>query len=635
LNINLDEATFLKLLKANADRFGDGKAAVRTKSHGIWKSTSWKQYYEKVKHFALGMNSLGLKKGDIAAIIGNNRATTLYAVIGTQAAGGVPVCLHQDSTAAEVAAFLKQFDVKYVIAEDQEQVDKILEVRNELPALGGIIFCDPRGMRRYRDELLNSFDEVLRIGGINDGDNPGLFEKRIADGSGDDLAMLCTTSGSTATPRGAMLTFRNVLGMAESLNQVDAKRTSDEFVSFLPMSWFGEQMTSIVSALAEGFAVNFPEGPETAMADLREIGPHIIFFPPRVWEDIARSVQVRIMETTPFKKFMYRTFMPIGEKVAELRLAGKPVPLSAKMLYGVAHICLFRALRDRLGLSRVRSAMTGGSPLGDDFFKFFHAIGVNLKQVYGLTEVAGIACIHKDGDIRGTTVGKPLPGTEIMISEEGEILLKNNGICAGYYNDSQASTAAMKNGWFRTGDAGRLDQDGHLVVIDRLQDIMRLADGASFAPQLAESKLKFSPYIKEAVVIGSGKPFLTALICIEGFLTGKWAGDNKIAFTTYSDLTAKPEVADFIAAELAKANQELPEAARINRFALLYKDLDADENELTRTGKVRRAEVSERYRDIIEALYTKAETVPIDITIDLQDGKSTRIVSTVHLRNLR
>jgi long-chain acyl-CoA synthetase len=393
-------------------------------------------------------------------------------------------------------------------------------------------------------------------------------------------------------------------------------------------------MISLASSLSIGFAVNFPEKPETVMADLREIGPHIIFSPPRVWESIASSVQVRIMDTTPFKRFMYNTFMPIGERVAELRLKGQQVPLFSRLQYSLAHLCLFRALRDRLGLSRVRSALTGGSALGPDVFKFFHAIGVNLKQVYGLTEVSGISCIHRNGDIQGATVGLALPGTEISISATGEILLKSDGTFQGYYKDPEATAAALKDGWLHSGDAGHLDPNGHLVVIDRLHDILSLSDGAKCAPQFVESKLKFSPYIKEAVVIGQDRSRLTALVCIDGRIVGKWAGDNKITYTTYSDLTSKPEVADFITKELERVNQGLPEATRIKRFALLYKDLDADENELTRTGKVRRKVIHQTYHAIIEGLYQDVASMPVDVTIALQDGKSARINTTVHFRNL-
>jgi long-chain acyl-CoA synthetase len=634
LNINLDETTFVKLLKANAERFGDRKAALRSKNRGIWQTTTWKQYYERVKYFSLGLSTLGLRAGDTVAVIGNNRPASLYAVIGAQAAGGVALCLYQDSTPAEAAVLLERFEARFVIAEDQEQVDKLLDIKGRLPLLKGIIYCDPRGMRRYKDGLLHSFEDLVSAGCSHDELHTGEFEQRIATGSGDDLAVICTTSGTTGLPKGAMLTYRNMLSMAQSLNTVDQKRENDEFVSFLPLAWFGEQMTSLVSALTVGFAVNFPEKPETVMADLREIGPHIIFSPPRIWQGIASSVQVRIMDTTPFKRFMYNTFMAIGEKVADLQLAGKPVPILSKLMYGIGHVCLFRALRDRLGLSRVRSALTGGSALGPDVFRFFHAIGVNLKQVYGLTEVSGISCIHRNGDIQGATVGVPLPGTEIRISDEGEILLKSSGTFKGYYNDDEATRASLEDGWLRTGDAGHIDGNGHVVVVDRLQDILTLSDGTLAAPQFVESKLTFSPYIKEAIVIGLNRPCLTALVCIEGRIVGKWAGDNKITYTSYSNLASQPEIADFIEKEIARANQELPASTRIKRFALLYKDLDADEEELTRTGKARRTVINDRYRDIIEGLYTAAESLPVDVTIELQDGKSARINSTVHFRNV-
>lgn len=634
MNINLDEATFIKILKANAESFGDTRTALRSKALGIWQSSSWKQYYESAKLFSLGLTSLGLVKGDKVAVIGNNRPASLYAVIGAQAAGGVALCLYHDSTPAELAALLERFDVKYVVAEDQEQVDKILDIKAGLPGLAGVVYCDPRGMRRYREGYLFPFEHVTGLGRECDARHPGRFDQRVAEGKGDDIAVICITSGTTGSPRGAVLTFRNLLSMSLSLNQMDPKRESDEFVSFLPLAWFGEQMISLASALSVGFAVNFPEKPETVLSDLREIGPHIIFSPPQVWEGIASSVQVKIMDTTPFKRFMYNTFMPVGQRVAQMRLAGRQVPFISKLLYGIAHICLFRAMRDRLGLTRVRSALTGGSALGPDVFAFFHAIGVNLKQVYGLTEIAGVSCIHRDGDVQGATVGLPLPGTEIKVSPQGEILLKSSGVFSGYYRDEQASAAVLKDGWLHSGDAGYIDRNGHLVVIDRLQDVLMLSDGTSFAPRFAESKLKFSPYIKEAVVVGKDRPYLTAMICIDGRIVGKWAGDNKLSYTTYSNLAAKPEVYDFIEKELARVNRELPEAARIKRFTLLYKDLDADEEELTRNGKVQRKVVESRYGDVIAAIYAGNESLPVDTTIDLQDGKSTRIQTTLYFRTL-
>ncbi len=632
--VSPDEATFARLLKKNAQRFGKGKAALRVKCLGIWQETSWQEYYEKVGLFSLGLLSLGLEAGDTVAIISNNRPSSLYALIGTGVAGGIPVALHQDATGTEICSLLLQFNVKYVIAEDQEQVDKILESGLAPAILKKIIYCNPRGMRSYRDERLQSLEQLYSAGTVHKENDPDRFEQLISRGDSNDIAIICTTSGSSGATRGAMLTHGNIIGMAANLSSGSGMKDSDEFVSFLPLAWFGELMMSVAAALYKGFTVNFPENSETVMADLREIGPHIIFAPPQIWEKIASTVQVRMMESTPFKRFMYNSFMPIGERAATARLAGKPASLLSRALYLLAHVALMRALRDRLGLSRVRAALTGGSALGTDAFRFFHAMGVNLRQVYGLTEISGVAFMHQSGDIKGTTVGLPLPGTEISFSDEGEILLKSAGVFNGYYGDEAATANALKDGWLHTGDAGSLDADGHLTLIDRLENIIRLADGSTLAPQSVESKLKFSPFIGEALLIGADRPYLAALVCLNGKIIGKWAGDNKISYGTYSDLVSKPEVYDFIEKELAKINRELPESSRIKRFTLLYKELDADDDEITRTGKVRRKTVEDRYREVIEALYSGAETLEIDTTIDLQEGRSARIQSRILFRNL-
>ncbi|HEY5513370.1 MAG TPA: AMP-binding protein, partial [Geomonas sp.] len=438
MTIDLDETTLPKLLKSNAEKFGSHKTALREKKLGIWNSYSWQDYFESVRLFSLGLTALGLAKEDKVVIIGNNRPTSLYAEIATQAAGGVSVGLYQDATPRELAQVLRQFDVRIVVAEDQEQVDKVLEIIGHGSSLIAVIYCDPRGMRNYRHEGLASYQSVLQMGRDLGEREPALFDRMVAQGKGDDIAIISTTSGATGPPKGTLLSHRNMLSMARSLNEVEVKRESDEFVSFLPLAWFGEQMMSLASALSVGFTVNFPEKPDTVLADLREIGPQIMFSPPRVWETIAATVQVKIMETTPFKRFMYTTFMGVGQKIATLKLGGRPVPFFWRLLNGVAYLCLFRALLDRLGLSRVRSALTGGSALGADVFTFFHAIGINLKQVYGLTEISGVACIHRDGDVRGDTVGLPLPGTEIRISATGEILARSAGAFRGYYQDDAA-----------------------------------------------------------------------------------------------------------------------------------------------------------------------------------------------------
>jgi long-chain acyl-CoA synthetase len=422
--------------------------------------------------------------------------------------------------------------------------------------------------------------------------------------------------------------------MALSLNQVDRKQEKDEFVSFLPLAWIGEQMMSVATALAIGFTVNFPEEPETAMENIREIGPHVMFAPPRIWENLASSVQVKVMDASPLKRLLYRALMPVGYKVADLNFKNEQVPLPWRLAYELAQLGLFRALKDRLGLSRVRTGSTGGAALGPDVFRFFHGIGVPLKQIYGQTEISGISCIHRDREIRFHTVGLPIPGTEVKISETGEILSRSPSVFAGYYKNEQATRETIRGGWLHSGDAGYFSEEGHLVVIDRVKDVLSLADGTQFSPQFIENRLKFSPYIKEAVVVGKDRPFLTSLICIDMGIVGKWAEKRKLSYTTYTDLSSKPEVYELLAKELEAVNETLPAAARIRKFVLLYKELDADDEELTRTRKVRRRFVEERYASIIAALYGDRPEVAIDTTIKFQDGRTTRINATLRLRSL-
>jgi long-chain acyl-CoA synthetase len=625
--------TFPKLLKAQAAQSGTKKTALRKKGLGIWQNYSWQQYLDNVRSLALGLYSLGFNSGDKLAIIGNNRPESLFAEIAAQATGGIAVSLYQDSTPQEVAGAIAQFDVSVVIAEGQEQVDKLLDQKKQLPNLRRIIYIQKRGMRKYNNECLHSFEAVQVLGTALGDQQPGLFDTLLSAGKGDDTAIICLTSGTTGHPRGAMLSFRNLISMSLAFNETDPKKAGDEFVSLLPLAWFGEQLMSVAAPLVVGYTVNFPEKQETAMADLREIGPHIMLSPPKVWESIAASVRVRMMDSTPFKKFMFNTFMPIGERYADCVLAGTSPSFSLQIGRFFADILLFRALRDRLGLSNVRSALTGGASLGSGVFRFFHAIGVNLKQLYGQTEIAGITCMHRDGGVKGTTVGLPLSGTEIRIDDNGEVLSKSAGLFKGYYGDEEATRQALtQDGWLKSGDAGYLDSDGHLTITDRIGDVLTLSDGSTFSTQLIENNLRFSPYIAEAVVFGGGKSPLVALIGITSRVVGKWAGDNKLSYMTFADLTSRPEVIELISGEVAKANSALPEQARIARFAVIYKELDADEGELTRTGKVRRETVAVIYKELIDALHTGTTVVPVDTTIVFPDGKSGHIKTTVTIR---
>lgn len=632
--MHLEGSTLARLLQQNAQHFGDKRTALRVKRLGIWQESTWQEYYQRVKAVALGFSSLGAASGDNVAILCGNSPAALYALIGSGAAGCVPLCIHRESTAAEVSEILGRFQIKFIVAEDQEQVDKILEV-TPLPAtLEKIIFCNPRGMGRYRESTLISMEQLCSAGLALETAEQGCFERMIAAGQSGDSALICTTSGSSGPLRGALLSHAGILSMAAVFAREAGMKENDEFVSFLPLSWFGEQMISVAAALLAGLTVNFPESPETVMADLREIGPQIIFAPPQVWEGIAASVQVRMMESTPFKKFMFTTFMALGKTAAANRLSGAAPAALDRIKSGIAHVALMRALRDRLGLSRARIALTGGSSLGEDVFGFFHSIGVKLKQVYGLTEISGVACMQRDDRIKSGTVGPPLPGTEISFSDRGEILLRSSGLFKGYFGQDDQTAATLQAGWLHTGDAGHLDADGQLVVLDRVDDVFSAVDGTTLSPQAIEGKLKFSPYVTEALLVGKNRPFLGALICISGQVTGKWAADNKVAFSSYSDLAARPEVYDLIATELKKANDSIQQSARISKFTILYKELDPDDEELTRTGKLRREFVTRSYGNVIEALYSGAEFLDIDRSIELQEGRSARIQSRILFRSL-
>jgi long-chain acyl-CoA synthetase len=626
--------TFPKLLARNAEIHGDRKVAMREKEFGIWQEFSWREYHEHVKYFSLGLVSLGLSPGDKVAIIGDNRPEWVWAEVSAQAAGAVPLGLYQDSSLKEVAYIIDHSDATFVVAEDQEQVDKILDMKEQLPKVRYIVYSDPRGMRGYKEPFLLDFTEVENFGRELEQREPGLYERNVARTKFEDLALICYTSGTTGFPKGAMLSFRNLLSMAANLMEVDGKTGTDEFVSFLPLAWIGEQMMCLSSALLTGFTVNFPEKPETVQENIREIGPTIMFSPPRIWENMTSTVQVKVMDASWLKRWMYEWALPVGYEYADAVFRKEPPSASLRLRQKLAYLLVFRALKDRLGLLRIRSASTGGAALGPDVFKFFNAMGVNLKQIYGQTEISGISCIHREGDIHFDSVGKPIPETEIRISETGEILSRSPSVFQGYYKNAEETEKTLADGWLHSGDAGYFMEDGHLIVIDRVKDVMHLNDGTRFSPQFIENKLKFSPYIKECVCLGDKRDFIASMLCIDYPNVGKWAESRRISYTTYTDLAGKPEVLELLAKEVEKVNATLPAKTRIDRFVPLYKELDADDDELTRTRKVRRAFVGERYRHVIEGMYAGEKAIPIDAVIKYQDGKTSNIKTTLVVRNL-
>ncbi|BBD07430.1 AMP-binding protein [Desulfovibrio ferrophilus] len=623
------DTTLPKLLVEQARRQGDS-VALREKEWGVWQPFSWNEYLQAASEFAGGLKTLGFGRGDIVILIGDNRPEWLWAELGIQALGGMALGLYQDATPDEVGYIFELAEAKMVIAEDQEQVDKILTLRPDLADLKYIVYHDPKGLSSYDEQGLHSFEDIRAIGK----DKASRFEAWADDLSPDDPCLIATTSGTTGRPKLAMMSHRNMLSMAANLGAADPKHVSDEFVSFLPLAWMGEQMMAVASALLFGFTVNFPEEPDTVQENIREIGPNLIFSPPRVWENMAAKVQVKIMETTSLKRGLYNLLLPWGTKWADRILAGETPSLVERVKHRIADWLLFRALRDRLGFSNLRSASTGGAALGPDTFRFFHALGVNLKQIYGQTEIAGISCIHRNGAIDFDTVGEPIPETEIKISELGEILSKSPAVFLGYYKNEEATAETIEDGWLLSGDAGYFKDNGQLVVIDRLKDVMHLNDGTRFSPQFMENKLKFSPYVKEAVVLGEKREAIAAIICLDAEIAGRWAESQLITYTTYQDLSAKEQVYDLVAREVQQINSTLPSETQISRFVLLFKELDADDGELTRTRKVRRAVVSERYGEVIEGLYSGKTSVELTACIQYQDGRTREMCGTMQLRDV-
>jgi long-chain acyl-CoA synthetase len=628
------DLTLPKLFLRKCQQYGEAKVAMREKEFGIWRPFTWKDYLENVKTICLGLVSLGLEKGDKVALIGDNRPEGLWAEMAAMCAGAVGVWLFQDSLLDEVQYIVDHSDAKFLIGEGQEEVDKGLAIREKCPKLRKIIWDDPKGMRHYDDPMLISIKELQKLGRELDRKEPGLFYELVEQGHGDDICLLFYTSGTTALPKGALLTHYNMLKMGQNLMRVDPCYPEDDFVSYLPFAWIGEQMMSISCGLQVGFTINFPEEPETAQENIREIGPQTMFAPPRVYEQMVRTVQVKYLDASWLKRKIYEWSMKVGYQWSDCLFEKRPVSLWLRFKRYLAHLLLFKKLKDHLGLSRIRHTYTGGAAMGPDHFRFFHAIGVNLKQIYGQTEIAGISVLHRDGDVKFDTVGMPIPETEIKITEDDEIISKSPSVFQGYYKNPEATEKTLREGWLYSGDTGFIDEDGHLVVFDRTKDIMILSDGRKFSPQFLEARLKFSPYVRDAWVIGHEKPYVTAVICIDYATVGKWAESKGIPYTSYPELSQKPEVYELIKAPIMEVNRTLRPSARIRKFINLYKEFDADDEELTRTRKLRRAFVEERYKDIVHALYTDAAMVHMDTTITYEDGRVVEIKTDMRIESV-
>ena len=624
-------STLPQFLVRNA-REHPGAPALREKDRGIWREWTWTDYLAHVRAIALGLQRLGFRRGDKLALLSDNRPQVYAAMVAAQAAGGVPVPVYQDSIASEIQYVIDHAEARFVYAEDQEQVDKILELKASLPKVERVIYEDPKGMRHYTDPVLLSLTDLEESGRALDTEGPGLFDEMLAAGRPEDMALICYTSGTTGTPKGAMISHANWCHAVQGILELERYERTDEVLAYLPPAWIGDSFWSLAGALIVGMTVNCPERPETVLENLREIGPQVLVAPPRIWENLVSLVQVKMEDASWSKRRLYRWLMPIGEEVARREMERQLVPAGLRLLRALGELLVFAPLRDHLGFRRTRYAYSGGAPLGPEIFLFFRAIGINLKQVYGQTEITGVSCVQHDGDVRLGTVGKPFPNTEVKLTETGEVISRSAGVFMGYYKNPEATAATIKDGWLYSGDAAMLDQDGHLIVIDRAKDVTALTDGTKFAPQYIENKLKFSAYIKEAVAIGQDRPWVAAMVNIDMENVGKWAERRRIAYTTFTDLAQKPEVYELIGREVERVNRDLPEATRIHRYVLLHKELDADDGEVTRTRKVRRGFVAKRYEHIIEALFSDADSVAVTTTITYQDGRQATLDTKLAIR---
>ena len=607
--------------------------AIREKHKGIWQEWTWAQYLHEVKTLALGLVALGFEKGDKLAILSDNRPQVYWAMVAVQVAGGMPVPLYQDAISRELQYVIDHADASMVLAEDQEQVDKVLEIREHLPKVRRIIYDDPKGMRHYTDAALVLFTAVQEQGRQLDKTRPGLFDELVAAGKPDDVALMSYTSGTTGAPKGAMLSHANLIAGVEGMQQVEPYRRTDETLAYLPPAWVGDTFWSLAASLIVGFRVNCPESPETVQENIREIAPHFLIAPPRIWENLVSLVQVKMEDASFVKRRLYNLLMPAGYEVARRRMEHQPLSAWQRLMHALGEFFVFGPLRDHLGFRHIRAAYTGGAALGPEVFLFFRALGINLKQVYGQTE-SGVSCVQRDDQVALGTVGTPFPNVELKLSPDGEVIARGPCVFLGYYKNPEATATTIQDGWLYSGDAAFFDHNGQLVVIDRAKDVTSLANGTKFAPQFIENKLKFSPYIKEAVTIGQDRPYVAAMINIDMENVGKWAERRQVAYTTYTDLAQKPEVYELIDREVERVNRDLDEAMQIKRYLLLHKELDADDEEVTRTRKVRRGFVAQKYDTIIAALYADAPEVPVTSVITYQDGRQATIETRLAIRNV-
>jgi len=624
------EDTFPKLLLRNYQSWGDERIAMRRKDFGVWEVFTWKDVYEKVKHFALALISNGFEPGDKISTLGDNDPELFWAELASQSAGGAMTGIFSDCLPEEVRYQAWHSDSKFIVARDQEQVDKIIKIKDELPLLNKVIYWDPKGLANYEEPYLMSFNDFLEQGREYEKTHPGLFEERVAATKPEDTAVILYTSGTTGLPKGAVAHHSTLLRWAGELLKIDPLGAGDNTVSFTLPGWIVEQLFGYGNMLMAGTTMNFPEELETVQTDLREIAPNVLLYASRLWERLNSEIQVKINDSSWIKKLTYNLFAPVGYRMADLQMQKKKPNLLWKLLYKIAYLLLFRPLLDKHGLTNVKYGYTAGAILGPDIFRFFRAMGINIKQMYGITEI-GIGTLHRDDDIAFESVGTPVgAGRKITISDEGEILIDADHCFDAYYKNEEAYEKATRGGWFHSGDAGHIDERGHLIYIDRMADLKQLVNGTKFSPQYIESSLKFSPYIIDALVLGEEvSDFVGAIINLDFGNVGKWAEDRNIPYTTFTDLSQKPEVRELIRNEISRVNRRLPDDSRIRKFINLHKEFDPDEAELTRTRKIRREFMEQRYGSLIDAIYGGKEEIVESATVTYQDGRKGTVETAI------
>ena len=627
---NLTGETFPRLLFHHAQVRGQ-HPAMREKHLGIWQTWTWAEVAENVRALACGLAELGFKRGDNLAIIGDNRPRLYMTMAAVQSLGGVPVPLYQDAVANEMLFVLQDAGIRFAIVEDQEQVDKLLEVREQLPQLDHIIYDDPRGMRHYNQPFIHDIEAVMAMGRIHHQNHPDFLEREIEQGVTTDTGVMLYTSGTTGKPKGVCLAHEAFIAAAKGGCQFDQLTQDEDILSYLPMAWVGDHLFSFAQALVAGFTINCPESGDTVMTDLREIGPTYYFAPPRVFENLLTQVMIRMEDAGAIKRKLFAWAMDVAKRCGAEILDGKPVSGSDRLAYAVANLLVIGPLKNVLGMSRIRVAYTAGAAIGPDLFRFYRSIGVNLKQLYGQTETCAYVCLQPDGQIKLDSVGKPAPGVEVKIADNGEILVKGPMLLKEYYQRPDATAEAINGeGYFMTGDAGFFDEDGHLKIIDRAKDVGKMANGAMFAPNYIENKLKFFQYVKEAVAFGNGREQVCAFINIDMGAVGNWAERRGIAYSGYTDLAGKPQVYELIQKCVEEVNAGLAHDAmvadsQIHRFLVLHKELDPDDDELTRTRKVRRNFVAEKYKVLIDALYAGKSSQFIETEVKFEDGRRGKV----------